>query len=109
MTKGTKLRKPVVKLTGRDGNVFAIISKVCEALRRANYSSEDIKRFQDEATSGDYSRSASPWGCPGGTSGRRDGVLALIQESAMDPAPTSWNTIGAPRQSCLPCRGLSCH
>ena len=20
-----------------------------------------------------------------------------------------WNTIGAPRQSCLPCRGLSCH
>ena len=31
----------------------------------------------------------------------------LSKNPRWNPAPTSWNTIGAPRQSCLPCRGPS--
>jgi len=44
-----------VRLTGTDGNAFAILGKVAAALRRAGASKDDIKSFQNEATSGDYS------------------------------------------------------
>lgn len=43
-----------VKLVGTDGNAFAIIGKVREALRKAGVSSEERQLFMDEATSGDY-------------------------------------------------------
>ena len=43
-----------VKLTGHDGNAFAIIGKVQQALRRAGVSPEEIREFLTEATSGDY-------------------------------------------------------
>lgn len=42
-----------VKLTGTDGNAFAIIGKVTQALRR-NGHSNIVKEFQDKAMSGDY-------------------------------------------------------
>ena len=46
--------KPIVKLSGTNGNAFAIISRVRQALKRANYKQDDIKKFTEEATQGDY-------------------------------------------------------
>jgi len=43
-----------VKLTGSDGNGFAILSKVINALHRAGASKAELEAFQAEATSGDY-------------------------------------------------------
>lgn len=48
------MTKPKVKLTGEDGNAFNIIGKVRRALKEAKYSEEDINKFTEEATSGDY-------------------------------------------------------
>jgi hypothetical protein len=43
-----------VKLVGTDGNAFALMGKVREALRKAKAPPEDIKAFTEEAMSGDY-------------------------------------------------------
>jgi len=43
-----------VQLCGRDGNAFAIIGAVRQALRRANVPAEEIQQFSEQATSGDY-------------------------------------------------------
>lgn len=43
-----------VKLTGTDGNAFALMGKVTDALRRAGRTQEEIKQFTEEAMSGDY-------------------------------------------------------
>jgi len=43
-----------VQLVGSDGNAFAILGKVSQAMRRAKVSPDEVKTFQDEATSGDY-------------------------------------------------------
>lgn len=54
-TASAKSRKhPRVKLVGEDGNAFAIMGRVANALKRAGYSQEEIKRYIDEATAGDY-------------------------------------------------------
>ncbi len=37
-----------VQLTGEDGNVFSIIGRVRQALRRAGATPEDLKAFSDE-------------------------------------------------------------
>jgi hypothetical protein len=42
----------VVELTGRDGNAYAILGAVGQALRRAGHAG-DIAEFLEEATSGD--------------------------------------------------------
>lgn len=42
------------KLIGQDGNAFAIIGTVQQALRKANVPSSDIDEFVVEAMSGDY-------------------------------------------------------
>ena len=42
----------VVELTGGDGNAYAILGAVGQALRRAGHAG-DIAEFLDEATSGD--------------------------------------------------------
>ena len=46
--------KPKVKLVREDGNAFSIIFRCSKALRRAGYTVEEVKQYQDEATSGDY-------------------------------------------------------
>ena len=46
--------KPVVKLTGHDGNAFAIMGRVKQALRRKGADKEYIEKYLNEATSGDY-------------------------------------------------------
>jgi hypothetical protein len=43
-----------VKLSGTDGNAFAIIGKVSSGIRKAGGTSEDVNEFHEEATSGDY-------------------------------------------------------
>jgi hypothetical protein len=43
-----------VQLSREDGNVFSIIGRVSEALRRAEVPPEEIKEFQNETMSGDY-------------------------------------------------------
>jgi hypothetical protein len=43
-----------VELVGHDGNAFAIMGRVSKELRRARVSEEEIKQYQNEATSGDY-------------------------------------------------------
>ena len=45
--------KPKVQLAGLDGNAFSIISRVSKALREAGLG-DQVKKFQSEATSGDY-------------------------------------------------------
>ena len=50
METKTKIR---VKLVGHDGNAFAIIGKVSQALRRGGHP-ELVDEFQKEAMSGDY-------------------------------------------------------
>lgn len=42
-----------VKLVGEDGNAFAIIGRVSQALKRGGHP-ELAKEFQKEAMSGDY-------------------------------------------------------
>ncbi len=48
------LTKPTVKLIGQDGNAFAIMGRVKQALRRAGADKEYIDKYLNEATSGDY-------------------------------------------------------
>ena len=48
------MTKPTLKLTGTDGNAFAVLGKARAALKAAGYSKAEIDRFTKEATSGDY-------------------------------------------------------
>ena len=43
-----------VQLTGRNGNAFAIIGSVSQALRQAGVNKDEVKKFIDEAMSSDY-------------------------------------------------------
>lgn len=43
-----------VQLTGHDGNAFAIMGAVSQALRRAGVDKAEIDTYVDEATAGDY-------------------------------------------------------
>jgi hypothetical protein len=51
---GPKFPNVRVKLSGRDGNAFAILGNVTGAMRRADVPKEDIDAFTNEAMSGDY-------------------------------------------------------
>jgi hypothetical protein len=53
-----------VELVGHDGNAFAIMGKVKDALKRNGASSEDIDEYMKESMSGDYDnllRTAMEW------------------------------------------------
>ena len=43
-----------VKLTGTDGNAFALMGKCKQAGRKAGYTKEQLDAFLNEAMSGDY-------------------------------------------------------
>jgi len=43
-----------VELVGHDGNAFAIIGRVRKAMQRAKVPDEEIEKFKEEATAGDY-------------------------------------------------------
>lgn len=42
------------KLVGEDGNAFAIMGRVREAMRKAKWTPEEIKQYTDAAMKGDY-------------------------------------------------------
>ncbi|WP_041280619.1 hypothetical protein [Desulfosudis oleivorans] len=46
--------KPVVRLTGHDGNAFAVMGTVRKALKRAGADTEYVDKYFREATAGDY-------------------------------------------------------
>ncbi|MCK5096605.1 MAG: hypothetical protein KAR45_00800 [Desulfobacteraceae bacterium] len=46
--------KPIVKLIDSNGNAFAIMGRVKNALVKAGADKEYVKKYQDEAMSGDY-------------------------------------------------------
>ena len=46
--------KPTVKLVGKDGNAFAIMGRVKNALKKAGADEEYIKKYLDESMAGDY-------------------------------------------------------
>ncbi len=43
-----------VQLSGEDGNAFAILGRVRQALREAGASQAEVEEFLAEATAGDY-------------------------------------------------------
>lgn len=43
-----------VTLTGHDGNAFAILARVSNAMRNAGVPREEISEYRKQATSGDY-------------------------------------------------------
>lgn len=43
-----------VQLSERDGNAFMVMGAVSKALRRANVPKEEIDKYLEESTSGDY-------------------------------------------------------
>jgi hypothetical protein len=45
-----------VKLSGHDGNAFAILGKVSHALKAANVPECEVAEFMKEAQSGDYNK-----------------------------------------------------
>jgi hypothetical protein len=53
-----------VQLSGHDGNAFAIMASVRQALKNAGASAEDISQYSQESMSGDYEnllRVADEW------------------------------------------------
>jgi hypothetical protein len=49
-----KYPKIEVRLSGKDGNAFAILGRVQAALGRAGVPDDEIKSYTREATTGDY-------------------------------------------------------
>lgn len=45
-----------VQLVGLDGNAFAILGRVCKALREAKVPSEEISLYMKQATGGSYDK-----------------------------------------------------
>ncbi len=43
-----------VELVGDDGNAFAVLGKVRQALKKAGATPEQVQAFMDDATSDDY-------------------------------------------------------
>lgn len=43
-----------VKLTGQDGNAFAVMGAVTKAMRKAHVPKADIDQYMADAMSGDY-------------------------------------------------------
>lgn len=60
----TKYPEIEVSILGRDGNAFAIMGAVSNALRKAGISSDEVKEYTSESMSGDYEnllRTAMKW------------------------------------------------
>lgn len=51
---GTEIRKPKVKLTGRDGNAYSIMARVVRALRKAGVPGVTIEEYKTRSKAGNY-------------------------------------------------------
>ena len=59
-----KYQTVTVKLTGNDGNAFAIMGAVSKALKKAGATPEEVQEYMAESMSGDYNnllRTAMRW------------------------------------------------
>jgi hypothetical protein len=54
MATEVKFPNVEVELSGQDGNAFAILGRVQQALKRAGATPEQVKEFLDDAMSSDY-------------------------------------------------------
>jgi hypothetical protein len=66
MTKGNAMKYPEiqVQLSGNDGNAYAILGAVTNALKKAGVEKAERDAFLNEATQGDYDhllRTAMRW------------------------------------------------
>ena len=64
MAFGPKYPNIEVNMVGEDGNAFAVMGRVSQALRRGGVSREEIDAYRKESTSGDYDnllRTAMKW------------------------------------------------
>jgi len=52
--KEAVMKKSKCQLIGRDGNVFGVMGRVIRALKQAGVSKNEIDKYRDDATSGDY-------------------------------------------------------
>jgi hypothetical protein len=50
----TKYPEIEVQLTGNDGNAFAVMGAVKQALKRAKVSADEISEYTKQSMSGDY-------------------------------------------------------
>lgn len=50
----TETTKPILELTGRDGNAMMILGKAQRVARQAGWAEGKVKLMLKEATSGDY-------------------------------------------------------
>jgi ribosomal protein S9 len=60
----SKYQTVTVKLTGNDGNAFAIMAAVSKAIRKAGATPEEVEQYMNESMSGDYDnllRTAMKW------------------------------------------------
>lgn len=60
----TRFPEVQVKLTGTDGNAFAIMGRVARALRQGGASEDEVQEYMDASMSGDYDnllRTAIEW------------------------------------------------
>lgn len=48
------MEKPKARISGEDGNAFAVMGRAKKALKEAGYSKEYIDQYINEATKGDY-------------------------------------------------------
>ena len=53
-TMSTETTKPILELTGSDGNAMMILGKAQRVAKKAGWSSEKRTKVFAEATSGDY-------------------------------------------------------
>ena len=54
MSNLENLPRPTVKLSGTDGNAFALLGKMRGALKKAGWKVDQVEAFFKEATAGDY-------------------------------------------------------
>jgi len=52
--EGPKYPAIKVRLVGNDGNAFAILANVAGALKKANVPHDEVAKFYQEATAGNY-------------------------------------------------------
>lgn len=48
------MAKPIVKLTGMDGNAFSILARCRVAAKKAAWTADQIDEFTTKAMAGDY-------------------------------------------------------
>jgi len=54
LVPGAEVRKPKVKLIGKDANAYSVVSRVARALRKAKVPSTVIEEYKKRSKTGNY-------------------------------------------------------